>query len=485
MEQRAKQVIDFRASKGVSSGESNEELRQWTENGWKQAVSNGNYDRSREHLNFEIVKGGRIAPVDKEYSLQARMADNLAARGIKDPNEGLEEPKYRTVVNFIFGGSTDRMRELAFGSQMVDYESKSGNEEVKRMPEIEQWAKDIYDFVAAKYGEQNILDFIVHLDEKNPHIHCSVLPIDENNKFAFKKLFAGKDKYEFKRNTLKLHDDLAKVNEKWGLYRGSCITETGARHRSTEEYRRWLDNECVTLEDRRDNLKKALEELNAELAVAEKKQKSFTTMIANLEKEKTQLDEELRPLREQQQNSQAISAEIAQKIQHIEEQKAKVEQKLAERQSQLAKTEQEIDRLRDEKADLEREANELSEKARSSEQDWAHNTSQVLNTAVMNTLAGEYISRFPKMPDEMKNLFDGTLLNELAEGGTHVMKVALSLMCGFIDDATTVAQTHGGGGGGPKGGWGKKDDEDDLAFARRSLAMARSMCKPVGKRKRL
>ena len=29
----------------------------------------------------------------------------LGRRGIKDPNEGLVEPKYRTVVNIIFGGS--------------------------------------------------------------------------------------------------------------------------------------------------------------------------------------------------------------------------------------------------------------------------------------------------------------------------------------------------------------------------------------------
>ena len=87
MQQNAKQVMDFRASKGISSGESNEELRRWTEKGWKQAESNGNYDRSREHLNFEVQKGGIITPVNKDYSLGQRMADNLAARGIRDPNE--------------------------------------------------------------------------------------------------------------------------------------------------------------------------------------------------------------------------------------------------------------------------------------------------------------------------------------------------------------------------------------------------------------
>ena len=113
MSTTAKQVMDIRTSKGVG-GSSNEQLRNWSDRGWDQAMKEGNYDRSRERLNFEI-QNGRIIPIQKSHSLPDRMAENLAARGIKDPNEGLVEPKYRTVVNFIFGGSTARMRELAFG----------------------------------------------------------------------------------------------------------------------------------------------------------------------------------------------------------------------------------------------------------------------------------------------------------------------------------------------------------------------------------
>ena len=129
----SKQVMDIKTSKGLSQT-SNEELRAWTDKGWEQAMREGNYDRSREHLNFEVQKGGIVTPIDKKRPLTKRMAENLASRGIKDPNEGLAEPRFRTVVNFIFGGSTDRMRELAFGNQEVDFESKGGNGHVRRMP---------------------------------------------------------------------------------------------------------------------------------------------------------------------------------------------------------------------------------------------------------------------------------------------------------------------------------------------------------------
>lgn len=156
MSKAGKQVMDIKTSKGLAQS-SNEELRAWTDKGWEQAMREGNYDRSREHLNFEIQRGGIVTPIDKSRPLTRRMAENLASRGIKDPNEGLDEPRYRTVVNFIFGGSTERMRELAFGNQEVDFESKKGNEHIRRMPEIEEWAKDIYRFVADKYGEENIV----------------------------------------------------------------------------------------------------------------------------------------------------------------------------------------------------------------------------------------------------------------------------------------------------------------------------------------
>ena len=401
-------------------------------------------DRSRERLNFEI-QNGRIVPLQKSHSLSDRMAENLAARGIKDPNEGLEDPRYRTVVNFIFGGSTDRMRELAFGSQKVDFDSKNGNGHVRRMPEIEEWARDIYDFVAGKWGEDNILAFIVHLDE---------------------------------------HDELAKVNEKWGLFRGASITETGARHRSTEDYRRWLAEECDSLARQKANAERALLDLNVELAIAEKKHKSFTTMIDNLKREKDDFERELDSLRELQKNSQSISAGIVQKIQSLENQKAIVEGKLADKVAKLNETDQLLDRLRQDKDEIERMADEMEQRANDSELSWAQNMSYHLNSVMADTMASEFMTRYPKLPDDFKLAFDGTLLEELAEEGNHIVQVAICLVCGYVDDATTIAKTHGGGGGGSKSGWGRSPKDDDREWARRCLARARAMCAPANGRRR-
>lgn len=183
----AKQVIDFRTSKGFTKAQSDEHLRVRSDKSLKHALATGNYDLTREHLNFEITKGGKIQPVDKSRSIPERIAANLASRGIKDPNEGLEEPRFRTVVNFILGGSRERMHEIAFGDQKVDVAKGADNSLIKRSRDIEQWAKDMYYFVSDRYGEENIAAFVVHLDELNPHIHLTLLSIDENGRFAYNK----------------------------------------------------------------------------------------------------------------------------------------------------------------------------------------------------------------------------------------------------------------------------------------------------------
>lgn len=479
-----RQVIDIRTSAGVGDI-SNEILRRWSEKGYDQAVKEGNYDRSRERLNFEIAKGGKVVPVDKARPLDKRMAEMLASRGIKDPNIGRENPNIRTAVQFIFSGSHDRMTELAFGNQKVDFEAKCGNENVKRMPEIEQWAKDIYDFVARKFGEENIISFVVHLDETTAHAHCDIVPVNEQGRISYKDVFHGHNKAEYKQFILQLHNELAEVNRKWGLARGTSKVLTGAKGHTTESYRRWLNQECISLEERRDNLQKALDELNKELAICEKKQKSFTTMIENLTAQKEQLERELQPLRELQKNGDAISQEIAQKIQNLENRKAFVEEKLAEKEAKLSSTVQEIDNLRQDKEALEQEASELAAKASASEQDWAHSKGAVMNELLAGTMMHEFTSRYQRLPDEVKEIFGDTLLEQLATDGNHVATVALALMCEYVEQATSIAQTHGGGGGGPGGGWRKKDDEDERMFARRSLAMARRMCKSPGRRKKM
>lgn len=68
-------------------------------------------------------------------------------------------------------------------------------------------------FFANRYGKENIISAVVHLDETTPHMHLNLMPVFENRLCA-KKLF---DRIELKSLQNDFHD---KVGKKWGLQRG-------------------------------------------------------------------------------------------------------------------------------------------------------------------------------------------------------------------------------------------------------------------------
>ena len=362
----AKQVIDFHASPGMSTNQSNEHQRRWSDRSWNVAVKGGNYDRTRAHLNFEVARGGVVQPIDQTKSIPRRIKETLAERGIIDPNEEMKrkgkEPNRRTVVNIIFGGSRDRMHRLAFGNQIVDLEHGADNSSITRCKDIENWAKDIYRFACDKWGEENIVGFYVHMDEKNPHIHCTVLPITPRNKFSFKELFAGKDKIEFKERTLRLHNELAAVNERWGLGRGQSIMETGARHRTSEEYRRELRQECNDLELQISDRHETLKELYADIRKAEKRCKGLNTMIGNLETREADLNDQIDRLESDIESGNGDAEELRQRIADLNGELRATESSLEDKRQKLKTADRQLAQLQDElKSANEKRSNAMRE----------------------------------------------------------------------------------------------------------------------------
>lgn len=44
--------------------------------------------------------------------------------------------------------------------------------------------------MAKRFGEDNIISFYVHLDEKNPHCHCTLIPVDPVKTVSRRKAFS-------------------------------------------------------------------------------------------------------------------------------------------------------------------------------------------------------------------------------------------------------------------------------------------------------
>ena len=480
----AKQVLDVQVSKGITTAQSNEHLRNRSEKAAEYAMKKGNYDPTREHLNFEIVNGGKVRPVDKSRSIPERMADNLRQRGIKDPNEGLLEPKYRTVVNIILGGSRELMRQLAFGKQDVDFEQGADNSRIVRKPEIEQWAKDAYRFICEKYGEQNIAAFVVHLDEQNPHVHCTLLPI-KDGKFAYKEIFAGKDKYEYSARMKQLHSDFAEVNRKWGLSRGSSVSETGARHRTTEEYRRMLSEECTTIEEQIARHKEVLSDLQSDIRLAERRVKGLTSMVENLLKKQAEKEARLAVLEDELKEHKGDADAISAETDKLKKELAYIQLKLADKQDKLKLADRQLSDLKENMDAIQERTEHLKEEAYKYSRDVHSKVDSLLKDAMLENMVNEFRDLSARMTGPERQMFDGTLVQSIAEQGKEVMHCATLLFLGMVDDATTFAEGHGGGGSSSDLKWGRDDDEDERAWARRCMMKAARMMRPSsGKRKK-
>ena len=500
----AKQVFDVQPSHGISAGQSNEHLRNYSVID-PQAKKYGYYDPTRVNLNFEVGKGGVVKPVNKNYSIVQRFKDNLCCRGIKDPNQekikkGLK-PNRRTIANIILQGSRDRMLQLAFGGQQVNLTKGADNSHIRRNEDIENWALDMYNYIAKKYGEENIIAFVIHLDEKNPHVHCTLVPVVDN-KISWKKVFSAENKIEGSKKWKAMHDEVATINKKWGLERGEDINVTGAKHRTSEEYWQYLRDKCNELEAETQDKQVSLDFLDKEYRRTDIKVKGLSKMLENMKVSRNDIQEEIRQLEEDVKEGRSNSDDIRQQIQQFNKELEDVDKKMKDKKEKLDQASQQLEIILDQKADaqhkyddlrraINREQQTLNEMSgtriieESQAQGWREFATDIQQrfdnlSDYRSSLSDEKKEIYDKIYNE---IFDCSIIEDAAQRGAEIIAVTAALYMDSIEQAIYFAQSRGGGGSIPENGWGRRPDEDDESFRGRCFHMARMMMRPQRQRK--
>jgi len=470
-------VIDVKTATGFTKAQSNEHLRNYAK-GAEEAGVSGNLDRTRIHLNFEVGKGAVIKEVDKSRSIPQRIKEIEQSRGIVNPNidKAEDDPyRYNTVANIIIMGSHDQMMKLAFGDQVVEekYLDNDGqlvrpdNSLVERQRDIELWAKDMYRFIARKYGEDNIAAFVVHLDETTPHIHCTLLPIamvKGKERYSFAKTFNAKNKYEAKVAFRNLHTEMAQVNAKWGLERGLDVRLTNNKHRSTEEYRTWLRIINSELEEEVKARVKDINELDGKAKQIETKIKGLSTMLANLEAKHLNAEAELAELEALTQEGKYNNEELERRLNAKREEIKILDEKIDLRREQINTALSELEELGDEQLSLRKECERLDEQVKqktttADEQALRFMHSVAWEQAGMEArYKSDRVQAFAdSLPQEYREKFDelwrGSIFEDLTERADELIGVATAIFMGMPEQALAYAQSHGGGsGGGETGG---------------------------------
>lgn len=369
----AKASIHMQPMKAMNASLSDENERRDKSKEWFDRTEDSkgtpyHYDWWRRNLNFEIVKGKICPQLSHAIPLHERIQNRLRELGFKNYKVTAKNAP-NVCMDFVIGGQRERLREMAFGNQVVNFEnSDKRNSYVKRCDEIERWAMDTYKWAAIKYGEENIIGFNVHLDETTPHIHMQVVPVAEKKRRG--RVKAGQERGTVKtvsyagivgekpESLAKYLDDMhtdyhLQVGYKYGLERGTFFDDltpeeqARRKNRSKPEYIEYdnLMNEMDKTKKTYEELKQEYSQLEEQYRMLEKKVKSFTTMLSNLNDQKERLEIDITALEEMRDTG---NEEVEKQLEEKQKLLDGINEKIALRTGQLNDVTEELGKTRKE-----------------------------------------------------------------------------------------------------------------------------------------
>lgn len=190
----------------------------------ERTVAPANADPERTHLNRELIEFP-----DGVTSRTEAIKHRLDTVGLKR-KIGKNQV---TDFNIILSGTSEDMNKIAQQGKLND------------------WCSDNIDWLNETYGADNVVSAVLHLDEKTPHIHATVVPIVTTERKRRKREEHVKKQYRKKsataprlcvdevmsRDKLKEYQNTyAQAMAKYGLQRG--IEGSEARHISTNQFYR-------------------------------------------------------------------------------------------------------------------------------------------------------------------------------------------------------------------------------------------------------
>ena len=236
-----------------------------------------NADRMRTHRNRELVQ----FPEGVKNRTQA-IAHRIETAGIRR-KVGTNQVK---AIRVLLTGSNKDMKQMEADGR------------------LDGWCNDNLKWLWETYGEQNLVSAVLHMDEKTPHIHATIVPIVTGERRKAKQDEQnGKKKYRKKspqdvrlcaddvmaRHKLKHYQDTyAQAMSKYGLQRG--IDGSLAKHISTMQYYKGLVEQQDSLQENIETLlgleeeaQKKLKKLKGEINVQKMKGAAVnaTTAIAD------------------------------------------------------------------------------------------------------------------------------------------------------------------------------------------------------------
>ncbi len=198
-------------------------------------ASNPDIDSSRSHLNYHLVE-----PQLKYYG-------EIQTRIEKAQRENPKCKVRKDSVKFIDTIVTASPEFLA----------------AMKPEEVRRYFERALKFLQKEVGAENIFSAVVHMDERNPHMHLCFVPLTKDNRLSAKEIMGGRDKLVQWQD--KFHDFMAEEFPQ--LERGQSAAVTKRKHVPT-----WLYKQA--------------HQLTGEMKQIRKEIKSIGTLNAGKQREK-------------------------------------------------------------------------------------------------------------------------------------------------------------------------------------------------------
>jgi hypothetical protein len=126
----------------------------------RESKTNPDIDKSKTHLNYDLHNPTKI---DFNKAIKEKIKNNVIT------NRAIRKDAV-VMCNFVI--TSDKK----FFNGLTDQQQK-------------KFFEKSYEFFKNRYGEKNIVSANIHLDEKTPHMHLSLVPVTKDNKLSAKRLF--------------------------------------------------------------------------------------------------------------------------------------------------------------------------------------------------------------------------------------------------------------------------------------------------------
>ena len=193
----------------------------------ERTVEPKNADKNRTHLNREFIE----FPEGVRGRTQA-IQHRIKTAGIKRKVTGDQV----RVIRINLSGSPEDMKRI----------EKEGR--------LNHWCSDSLEWLKETFGDKNVVSAVLHMDEKTPHIHASVVPIVTGQRRKAKENSKKKnaprlcaDDVMTRSKMVEYQDSYAEKMQKYGLERG--IRGSEARHVTTGEYYRNIFEHAETIKE--------------------------------------------------------------------------------------------------------------------------------------------------------------------------------------------------------------------------------------------